>query len=64
VILDSDSKSGYLVCSPKKENQLSKFPKSNKVKSHGSNVRDVIIAHMISGDAQTKTYTGTQMQKM
>jgi len=29
------------------------MPKSTEVKSHSNNVCDVIIAHMISGDAQT-----------
>jgi len=28
------------------------LPKSTKVRSHGNNVRDVIIAHMISADPQ------------
>jgi len=32
--------------------QPSKLPKSTKVRSHGNNVRDVIIAHMISADTQ------------
>ena len=29
------------------------MPKSTKVRSHGNNVRDVIIAHVISADAHT-----------
>ena len=37
--------------------QLSKLPKSTKVKSHGKNVCDVIIVHVISGDAQTNRQT-------
>jgi len=32
--------------------QPSKLPKSTQVRSHGNNVRDVIIAHVISADAQ------------
>jgi len=32
--------------------QPSKLPKSTKVRSHGNNVCDVIIAHVISADAQ------------
>ena len=31
-----------------------------RVKSHGKNVRDVIIAHVICGDAQTNTPTDKQ----
>jgi len=42
----------------------SKLPKSTKVQSHGNNVRDVIIVHMISGDAQTNRQTDKQTQKM
>jgi len=29
------------------------LPKSTKVKSHGNNVCDAIIVHMVSVDAQT-----------
>jgi len=31
---------------------MSKLPKSTQAKSHGNNVRDVIITHVISADAQ------------
>ena len=37
---------------------LIELPKSTKVKSHGNNVRDIIIVHVISADTQTKIYTG------
>jgi len=29
------------------------LPKSTTVRSHGNNVPDILIAHVISGDAQT-----------
>ena len=36
---------------------------TNKVKSHGSNVRNIIIAHMISGDTQTNQLTDAENLK-
>jgi len=41
--------------------QLSKLPKSTKVESYGNNVFDVIIMHVITGDAQTSRPTDKQM---
>ena len=32
------------------------MPKSTKVRLHGNNVRDIIIAHVISADAHTYMY--------
>jgi len=43
--------------------QLSELPKSTKVKSHGNNVLDVIIVHMISGDAQINRPTDAENEK-
>jgi len=34
-----------------------------KVKSHGNNVRDIIIAHVISGDTQTNWPTDQQTNR-
>ena len=42
---------------------ISKLPKSTKVRSHGNNVRDVIIAHVISADAHTCIYTDAETTK-
>ena len=39
------------------------MPKLTKVKSHGTNVHDIIDAHMISVDAQTKIPTDTENVK-
>jgi len=39
------------------------LPKSTKVRSHGNNVRDVIIVHVISADAQIYIPTGTENAK-
>ena len=40
----------------------SKLPKSTEVRSHGNNVRDVIIAHVISADAQIYIYIPTDVE--
>jgi len=37
--------------------------KSTKVKSHGNNVHDVIVAHVISADAQTNKQTDVKNEK-
>jgi len=39
------------------------LPKSTKAGLHGNNVRDVIIAHMVSADAQIYIYIYTQTDK-
>ena len=41
--------------SPSSTQALSKLLKSTKVRSHGSSIRDVIIAHVMSGNTQTDT---------
>jgi len=43
--------------------QQSKLPKSAEVRSHGNNVRDVIIAHVISADAQIYIPTDAETAK-
>jgi len=40
-----------------------RHPKSTKVKSHGNNVHDVFIAHVISGDAESHKHTDMEIQK-
>jgi len=43
--------------------QPSKLPKSTQVRSHGNNVHDVIIAHVISVDAHIYIYIQTQKRQ-
>jgi len=47
---------GRLLIAAMQSSHLNQLPKSTKVRSHGNNVRDVIIAHMISADAHTYIY--------
>jgi len=41
----------------------SELPNLTKVKSHGNNVRDINIVHVISGDAQTNKQTDVENVK-
>jgi len=45
-------------------NENGSLPKSTKVRPHGKNVRDVIIAHVISEDAHNIIQTQKQQSKL